>query len=75
MSPYVTPHIGLLPAVLFVYGVPAPFVSDIAIFVLKRDVKLQLTNYRHLFVLKKHSVHSNATICRLCVLKYLGLTH
>ena len=24
------------------------FVSDIAIFVLKRDVKLQLTNYGHL---------------------------
>jgi len=27
---------------------PPSFVSDIAIFVLKRDVKLQLTNIRHL---------------------------
>ena len=33
-----------MPLDLVLDGDPAPFVSDIAIFVLKRDVKLQLTN-------------------------------
>jgi len=28
----------------YVLGLPSSFVSDIAVFVLKRDVKLQLTN-------------------------------
>ena len=40
-----------------------PFSSDIAIFVLKRDVKLQLTNYFTLIGVQRNAV--SVSVCRL----------